>query len=97
VRKKDFIILTIGTGIGGGIIINHKIYEGQGIGGELGHVVLEEDNDLEGLAAGKRLRQVTKKYFGKWLTINELININIKNQKKYSKRWQIIWEGELLL
>lgn len=35
------VIITIGTGIGGGIIINHKLYIGaNGAGGELGHVVL---------------------------------------------------------
>lgn len=35
------VIITIGTGIGGGVIINNKLYIGaNGAGGELGHVVL---------------------------------------------------------
>ncbi len=85
VKKANFIILTIGTGIGGGIIVNHEIYEGQGLGGELGHVVLTENNDLEGLASGRRLRQVTKEKFGKWLTINDLINIDNKKSRAILK------------
>ena len=36
------VFITIGTGIGGGIIINGKIWSGfHGIGGELGHVILD--------------------------------------------------------
>ena len=38
---NDSIMITIGTGIGGGIIINKKIYNGfNHIGGELGHIVI---------------------------------------------------------
>lgn len=35
------VAITLGTGVGGGIIINHKIYSGSNFaGGELGHTVL---------------------------------------------------------
>ena len=38
---NDSVMITIGTGIGGGIIINKKIYSGfNHIGGELGHMVI---------------------------------------------------------
>ena len=38
---KDFILITLGTGIGGGIIIDGKIYRGfNGAGAELGHNTL---------------------------------------------------------
>ena len=40
------IMLTLGTGVGGGIIINGKLFEGnQGKGGELGHVVIQVDGE----------------------------------------------------
>ncbi len=39
---KDFIAITLGTGVGGGIIIDGKIYSGSnGAGGELGHMVIQ--------------------------------------------------------
>jgi len=38
------LLITLGTGIGGGIIINRKIYSGfNGGGGEIGHTVIEVD------------------------------------------------------
>jgi glucokinase len=38
----NFIMLTLGTGVGGGIIINKKIYRGpNGGAGELGHVIID--------------------------------------------------------
>jgi glucokinase len=49
VKKKNFIILTLGTGVGGGIIINGKLYEGQGFGGEMGHMILDDGKDFESL------------------------------------------------
>ena len=43
------VMVTIGTGIGGGIIINKKIYSGfNGCGGELGHMVIKSDGELCG-------------------------------------------------
>lgn len=39
---KNFIMVTLGTGIGGGIIINGEIFHGDtGFAGEIGHLVLE--------------------------------------------------------
>lgn len=41
---RDLIYLTISTGIGGGIIIDGRLFEGgQGLGGEVGHMVVEPD------------------------------------------------------
>lgn len=38
----DFIMVTLGTGVGGGIIINRKLYHGmQGAAGELGHTTID--------------------------------------------------------
>ncbi len=78
-KKKNFILLTLGTGIGGGIIINGEIYRGTGYAGELGHIVINNGKYLENLAASKRLKKVTKEIFGESKTFSDLIKI--KNQK----------------
>ena len=39
---KNIIMLTLGTGVGGGIIVNGKLFEGnKGKGAELGHIIIE--------------------------------------------------------
>ena len=41
---KNSIMITLGTGVGGGIIIDNKVYSGFNYaGGELGHIVIEVD------------------------------------------------------
>lgn len=43
----DFVFITLGTGVGGGVIINKKIYRGfNGVGGELGHVTLVHGGEM---------------------------------------------------
>jgi len=38
---KDYILVTIGTGIGGGLILNNEIYRGiNGYAGEIGHMIV---------------------------------------------------------
>ena len=44
---KDFIMITLGTGVGGGIIIDGRIYSGSNYaGGELGHTVIAVDGEV---------------------------------------------------
>ena len=46
-QYKDFVMLTLGTGIGGGIVIDGKPYVGKrGAAGELGHVTVKSDGEL---------------------------------------------------
>ena len=67
----SIIMLTLGTGVGGGIIINGKLYEGnEGKGAELGHSVIVVDGEqctcgrkgcLETYASATALIRETKK------------------------------------
>ena len=42
--KPNTVMLTVGTGIGGGLVLNGEIYRGStGAGAELGHVVIQAD------------------------------------------------------
>lgn len=77
-KKRDFFILTLGTGIGGGIIIDSKLYSGCGYGSELGHVFVD-NNFLEDL--WKNTRKKIKKEFGEKLTIKEVLRINNKKSR----------------
>ena len=45
-NSNCLLCITIGTGIGGGIIINGKILRGKGNGGEIGHIVIEKNGRL---------------------------------------------------
>jgi glucokinase len=41
---RDLVMLTLGTGIGGGLVLGGQVYRGSsGAGAELGHMVIDED------------------------------------------------------
>jgi glucokinase len=42
--RDNVIMLTLGTGVGGGIVLGRRLYHGStGYGGELGHMVIDEN------------------------------------------------------
>jgi glucokinase len=82
VKKKNFIILTLGTGVGGGIIADGKLFRGQGFGGEMGHIVLDDGKDFESLVGWKNTKKVTREAFGKDLLISDLLKMNDKKAKQ---------------
>lgn len=42
---KDFIVITLGTGVGSGIVVNGQlVYGHDGFAGELGHTIIRRDN-----------------------------------------------------
>jgi glucokinase len=67
-------MLTLGTGIGGGLILGGRPYRGAtGSGAELGHIVIEFDGPLcgcggrghlEAVASGKAAGEVAKELYG---------------------------------
>ncbi|MBQ4071757.1 MAG: ROK family protein [Clostridia bacterium] len=70
-NRKNVIMLTLGTGVGGGIIANGALYEGNmSVGAELGHMVIKSDGErctcgrqgcLEAYASASALIRETKK------------------------------------
>jgi glucokinase len=68
----DVVLLTIGTGIGGGLILDGEVYRGStGAAAELGHIVIEEDGPkcqgncpnhgcVEALASGTAIAKAGK-------------------------------------
>ncbi len=52
---KDFIMITLGTGVGSGIVINGQVvYGSDGFAGELGHVTMDRTPDARLCGCGKR-------------------------------------------
>jgi glucokinase len=43
---RNFIVVTLGTGVGGGLILNGRLYSGMGAAGEVGHILLEPEGEL---------------------------------------------------
>ncbi len=82
---QDVIMLTLGTGVGGGIILDGSIYEGKGIGGsELGHMVIVENGEqctcgrkgcLEAYVSATALIRDARKSIGKELTPEEIFSM----------------------
>ncbi len=53
-KIKDMVALAIGTGLGGGIVIDGKIYRGaNGFAGEFGHASFGADREFEDVVSGK--------------------------------------------
>jgi len=79
VKKKNFIILTLGTGIGGGIIIDGELYSGEGYAGELGAIILDNEKTMEQLWQANR--KTCKKCFGDDILIKDLLKMKHKKAK----------------
>lgn len=44
---KDSVLVTLGTGVGGGVVIDGKLFEGnKGAGAEIGHMVIERGGNI---------------------------------------------------
>ncbi len=47
-KYSNLIMLTFGTGVGGGIISEGKLLRGRGNAGEIGHMLTSNDREVEG-------------------------------------------------
>jgi glucokinase len=66
---QDVLLVTLGTGIGGGIVTGGKIYRGRSFAGEVGHMVVDvggprctcgQRGCWETFASGRRLNQIAR-------------------------------------
>ncbi|MCL2701124.1 MAG: ROK family glucokinase [Phycisphaerae bacterium] len=66
----DMVLLTLGTGVGGGIIIDGKVVQGSHeIGAEIGHVIVEPGGEKCGCGQrGCLERYASATYIGQWAT-----------------------------
>jgi predicted NBD/HSP70 family sugar kinase len=80
--KSNFVLLTLGTGIGGGIIINNKLYRGaRGTASEPGHMILEGKH-LEQIASATATLKISRAQGLKISNTFELEELAKKGNKK---------------
>jgi glucokinase len=82
-KLNSFIMITLGTGVGGGIIINKRIYRGEvGGAGELGHVTI----DANGVPCKCGSFGCVEAYIGNNYLIERVKKELIKNSKSLIKK-----------
>lgn len=84
-RFNNIVMLTLGTGVGGGIILNRKLYEGtNGVVAELGHISLR----LGGHRCGCGRRGCYEQYASATALIRQ--TKQAMNKDKNSLTWQLV-------
>lgn len=77
---KNIVFLTFGTGLGAGIILDGRLYEGStGMAGEVGHIRLADDGPIgfgkagsfEGFCSGGGIAQLARSYIQKRVAPDE--------------------------
>jgi glucokinase len=79
--SKNIVMLTLGTGVGGGILINGELYQGNyQMAGHLGHMTLDADKEDAGITGMPGTLEsaigdatVAKRSFGKYQTTLALV------------------------
>jgi predicted NBD/HSP70 family sugar kinase len=84
----------MGTGVGGGLIVNKKIIEGRhGLGGEWGHNILEENGDpcycgkrgcVEKVISGPGLQTYYTRISGKTLSLKDILRHHAEGKDEYA-------------
>jgi len=100
--SHNAVCLTLGTGVGGGIIIDNKLYRGSTYAaGEIGHMPVNEKGPdcncsgfacLEAYIGNKRLLQQAKAAFRREISLEELSGLAVKKNKKAVLIWERMGE-----
>ncbi|GGC34270.1 glucokinase [Parapedobacter defluvii] len=79
--SKNVVMLTLGTGVGGGILIDGKLYQGKDqMAGHLGHMTLDVDREDAGITGMPGTLEdaigsatIFKRSFGRFASTNDLV------------------------
>ena len=99
----DVIFMTLGTGVGAGLILNGDIYRGPGFAaGEIGHAPLNEEGPecgcggwgcFERYVGNKELQRVAAKLFEERdITLEDVYQKAVDGKKKALKFWDMVGE-----
>jgi len=97
---KNVLCLTLGTGVGGGLIIDGSLYRGRdNAAGEIGHLPLNEKGPLcgcgkqaclEAYIGNSRIIKYARKLFNNKITLEEISRLAKNNDRKAIKFWKQI-------
>lgn len=95
---KNVIGLTLGTGVGGGILIDGRLYRGSSfVAGEAGHIPINEKGPLcnckgeaclERYIGNKYIIEKARQSFGKGISLEELSGLARKGNPRAIKIWK---------
>jgi len=101
-KGRNIICLTLGTGVGGGLIIEGKLYPGSSLtAGEIGHMPVAlkgrrcacgGEACLERYVGNKEILDLAKKHFGVKITLEKLSSLAKGGNKKAIFIWQEVAE-----
>ncbi len=99
---KNMVCITIGTGLGGGLIIDGQLYRGEGFAaGELGHMPINEKGQrcncggwgcLETYAGNRYLAVQARKIFHKNITLEEITDKAYQGHRQAILFWKEVAE-----
>ncbi len=95
---RNAVCLTLGTGVGGGLIIEGELFRGSSFAaGEIGHMPINEKGPacgcggqacLESYIGNRRIAGIIKKVFQKDISLEEVSLLARKNNKKAVMVWE---------
>lgn len=101
-NSRNALCLTLGTGVGGGIILEGKLYRGSNnASGEIGHLPINEEGPLcncggraclESYIGNNRILAQAKKIFGKNITLEELSALAENKNRRALAVWNKVGE-----
>ena len=94
---KNALCLTLGTGVGGGVIINGDIYRGSSFAaGEVGHIPINERGPrcncggrgcLEAYVGNQKILRQAKRLFKRDIALEELSRLAVRGNRQAIKVW----------
>lgn len=90
-KSKNLLGITIGTGLGGGIIIDGKIYHGLGSSGEIGHLTMVTEGKkchcgssgcMEQYVSGSAIEDGSERIYGERIKPDALANLARRGDAK---------------
>jgi len=95
-KARNMVVLTLGTGIGGGIVIYGRVYRGSSFAGEVGHMTIKFDGHrctcgntgcFEEYAGARGVRRLSSELLGKSIEPKDVYELAKSGNKKALQVW----------